>query len=91
MVARRRWLDRVPRRRPVEVVRDELEESAPAKGEEDAIPTVLHVPVRCPRCQADRPKNNGVQYRGRGGWKTTYHICRACHLRFKSREVETGG
>lgn len=47
------------------------------------MPVVPFTPVRCPRCEATRPRTTGY-YQAKG---RRYHVCRTCGLEFLSEEV----
>lgn len=96
---RRRWLDRVPRPdldkrdRQQPPAEDELVEDL--VDEESALPTVLHVPIRCKRCGSTRKRTTGVRWQGSGTRRrrVRYHLCRehGCGLRYRSVEVPWPG
>ena len=82
---RRRWLDRVPRKR--KRAHDQVEaELPPAELADEVVIVVPYVVLRCPRCRADKPKNQGVHDLIEG--RTRYHLCRDCGYKFLSRQIE---
>lgn len=47
---------------------------------------VPFVPVRCPRCLAEKPRTVGTHERRDG--KVRYHICQGCGIKFHSIEID---
>lgn len=85
---RRRFLGRIERPAPVGPPIEPPSPAAPSVGD-DGVPMVPFVPVRCPGCEADKPRTTGV-HRTRAG-RVRYHLCKVCGQRFRSLEVQRPG